>query len=145
VTGALDRTGRAPQGWSVTGVHHVAFAHEGPSTLDGLERLLGLTVTHVETGEGLLERMITIGDCSLQLLESTGAGVVGTYLDRKGPGLHHLALRVDDVDAALADLGGRGVNLVDTVARTGGGGTRIGFVHPHEFGGLLVELVEDPS
>ncbi|MGZ4137788.1 MAG: VOC family protein, partial [Actinomycetota bacterium] len=67
------------------------------------------------------------------------------FLDRKGPGLHHVAFAVDAIDAALADLGARGVSLIDREARPGGMGTRIAFLHPSATGGVLVELVEEPE
>ena len=66
-------------------------------------------------------------------------------MDTRGPGLHHLAFEVEDLDAALADLAAAGVHLIDSTPRAGGGGTRIAFVHPSAFGGVLVELVEDPA
>lgn len=128
--------------WSVTGLDHVAFAHANPLVRDALEGLLGLAAGECEEGPGFCERMVEVGDCSLQLLESTGAGVVETFLERRGPGLHHVALRVDHIEKALADLSAHGVRLIDAVPRAGGQGARIGFIHPREFGGLLVELVE---
>jgi len=83
-----------------------------------------------------------VGDAYLQTLEASGDGVVQRFLDARGPGLHHVALEVDGIDAALAALRDRGVRLVDREARAGGMGTRIAFVHPSAFGGMLVELVE---
>jgi len=128
----------------VTGIHHVAFAHEGgAATLPALTRLLGLEVAHVEEGDGFTERMLPAGECYLQLLEAGGPGVVRRFLDRRGPGLHHIAFTVPDLDGALAELRAEGVRLVDEAARPGGMGTRIAFIHPSAFGGLLVELVEE--
>jgi methylmalonyl-CoA/ethylmalonyl-CoA epimerase len=70
---------------------------------------------------------------------------VQRFLDRRGPGLHHLAFEVDAIDAALDDLAERDVPLIDRDARQGGMGTRIAFLHPSAFGGVLVELVEPAS
>ena len=78
----------------------------------------------------------------VQTLEASGDGVIQRFLDRRGPGLHHVAFEVDRIDAALDALRDRGIRLVDEVARAGGMGTRIAFVHPSAFGGMLVELVE---
>lgn len=128
--------------WTVTGIHHVAFAHEGGGVLDALGNLLGLGTGELEEGPGFVERMVDVGECSLQLLEATGEGVVQSFLERRGAALHHVAFRVDSVDRAWVDLTRRGVRLVDATPRAGGQGTRIGFIHPREFGGLLVELVE---
>ncbi|MGH3731806.1 MAG: VOC family protein [Acidimicrobiales bacterium] len=134
-----------PQGWSVTGVHHVAFAHEDESIFLALHSLLGLSPTHELLAPGFIERMVPLSGCSLQLLQSSGDGVVQSFLKRRGPGLHHVAFRVDDLDAALRDLNKRGAHLIDEAARSGGGGTRIAFIHPRQAAGLLVELVDAPS
>jgi methylmalonyl-CoA/ethylmalonyl-CoA epimerase len=131
-------------GWRVTGLHHVAIAHAGddPVCEDALAELLGRP-THAEDGPGFHERMYEVGPSYVQTLGSTGSGVVQRFLDRRGPGLHHLAFQVDAIDPALSDLARRGVPLIDREARAGGKGTRIAFVHPSAFGGVLVELVEE--
>ena len=127
-------------------LHHVAFAHGSESgSLAALGRVLGLGVDHVEEGEGFVERMLPLGEgVHLQTLEATGEGVVARFLERRGPALHHIAVEVDDIDGMLAELRAQGVRLVDEVPRPGGKGTRIAFIHPAEFGGLLVELVSPP-
>lgn len=131
--------------WRVTGMHHVAFAHRGRVVVDALAELFHLEVASVEEAPGFAERMIEPGGCALQLLEATGEGVVDTFVERRGDALHHVALTVDDIDAAWADLAVRGARLVDAAPRPGGLGTRVGFLHPRSVGGLLVELVEEPS
>lgn len=129
-------------------IHHVAFAHPGGSPiLDAASDLLGLECAHAESAADFVERMLPTGEGFLQLLEATGdgdAGVVSRFVDKRGPGLHHIAFEVDDVDAAVRELKAKGVKMVDETPRPGGMGTRIAFVHPSAFGGLLVELVEDP-
>lgn len=130
----------------VLGLHHVAFAHgadHGP--LEALRTLLGLEVEHSEDGPGFIERMLPTGDCYLQLLEAQGEGVVGRFVERRGSALHHVAFTVEDVDEAVEELAAADVRLVDEEPRPGGMGTRIAFVHPSAFGGLLVELVEEPD
>jgi methylmalonyl-CoA/ethylmalonyl-CoA epimerase len=126
----------------VTRLHHVAFAHEG----DGLPLLmadvLGLRCSHEEPADGFVERMLPAGEAYLQLLEVTGPGTVARFLDRRGPGLHHVALEVSDLDEAVSDLHRRGVRMVDEVPRRGGMDSRIAFVHPASCGGLLLELIE---
>jgi methylmalonyl-CoA epimerase len=87
--------------------------------------------------------MYPAGDAFVQTLEADGEGVVQRFLDRRGPGLHHVAFQVDAIDAALRDLQDRGVRLIDQTSRPGGMGTRIAFLHPSAAGGVLVELVED--
>jgi methylmalonyl-CoA/ethylmalonyl-CoA epimerase len=128
--------------WRVTGLHHVAIAHgDDPVCEDALTSLIG-SADHTEEGPGFVERMYELGASSIQTLEANGDGVVQRFLDKRGPGLHHVALEVDVIDAALADLRERGVPLIDGEAREGGMGTRIAFLHPSAFGGVLVELVE---
>ena len=131
------------EGWRVKGLHHVAIAHaDDPVCEDALVSLIG-PPGHTEEGPGFLERMYEVGPAYVQTLEATGEGVVQRFLDKRGPGLHHLAFEVDAIDAALADLKARGVPLIDQSARAGGKGTRIAFLHPAAFGGVLVELVEE--
>jgi methylmalonyl-CoA/ethylmalonyl-CoA epimerase len=130
-------------GWRVTGLHHVAIAHaDDPGCEDALVSMIG-SPGHTEEGPGFLERMYEVGPSYVQTLEATGEGVVQRFVDRRGPGLHHMAFEVDAIDAALADLAERGVPLIDRGARAGGKGTRIAFLHPAAFGGVLVELVEE--
>lgn len=128
--------------WRVTGLHHVAIAHGDDQVCeDALASLIGPSV-HAEDGTGFLERMYELGPSYVQTLEATGDGVVQRFLDKRGPGLHHVAFAVDAIEPALTDLAGRGVPLIDREARPGGMGTRIAFLHPAAFGGVLVELVE---
>jgi methylmalonyl-CoA/ethylmalonyl-CoA epimerase len=134
----------ASAGWRVTGIHHVAFAHADPGVPEQLAAMLGLPCVATEAAPDFTERMLAAGDDRLQLLEATGDGAVQRFVERRGAALHHVAFSVDDLDAALADLRERGTPLVDQRARTGGGGTRIAFLHPSACAGLLVELV-DPA
>lgn len=81
----------------------------------------------------------------LELLEATSEdSPIAKYVARRGAGMHHLALRVDDIEAALAELRARGVRLIDDAPRPGAHGTRVAFVHPASTHGVLVELVQRP-
>jgi methylmalonyl-CoA/ethylmalonyl-CoA epimerase len=131
--------------WRVIRLHHVAFAHEGDDVPGVLTGLLGLPCVHEEVAAGFIERMIPAGEAYLQLLEATGPGVIERFVGRRGPGLHHAAFAVSDIDEAVADLRSRGVRMVDEIPRPGGMGTRIAFVHPAACPGLLLELVESPA
>lgn len=131
--------------WRVLGLHHVAIAHDPESPCEAALTALVGPATHVEEGPGFLERMYDLGGAAIQTLEATDDGTVRRFLDRRGPGLHHIALEVDSIDDALEELRSRGVPLIDEEARDGGMATRIAFVHPSAFGGVLVELVEAPS
>jgi methylmalonyl-CoA/ethylmalonyl-CoA epimerase len=131
--------------WRVTGLHHVAVA--GGEDLAGEQlfaSLLGEPV-HTEEGDGFTERMYEVGGPFLQTLEAGDDGVVRRFLDKRGPGLHHVAFVVDHLDDALDDLEERGVRLIDRAPRSGGMGTRVAFLHPSAAGGVLIELVEDPE
>lgn len=130
--------------WHVTGIHHVAFAHPqggGPSP-ESLAAL-GVAHTHSEAGDGFFERMYATPNGYIQLLEVTGPGTVQRFVERRGAALHHVALGVNDIDAALAMLARTGIELVHERARPGGMSTRIAFIHPSALGGLLLELVEE--
>lgn len=82
------------------------------------------------------------GGAALELLAPTGPGPIQTFLEKRGPGLHHLAFAVADLEAELARLQAQGVRLVDEVPRPGFGGHRVAFLHPRSGGGTLIELVE---
>jgi methylmalonyl-CoA/ethylmalonyl-CoA epimerase len=85
-----------------------------------------------------------MGESRVELLESTDPeGPIGKFVERKGPGLHHIALRVRDLEATLENLAARGYDLIDKVPRAGAGNHRIAFVHPRATGGVLMELVEE--
>ncbi|MEZ5284432.1 MAG: methylmalonyl-CoA epimerase [Vicinamibacterales bacterium] len=107
--------------------------------------VLGL---HVDPPEEVASQQVRahflhMGPSSLELLEATGPqSAVAAFVGKRGPGLHHVALRVDDIDAALAHLRARGVRLVDQEARPGAEGARVAFIHPSAAHGVLVELKE---
>jgi methylmalonyl-CoA/ethylmalonyl-CoA epimerase len=86
---------------------------------------------------------VPLGEAAVELLEATSPeSPIAKYLDRRGPGLHHLTLRVEDIRAALAQLKARGVRLIDETPRPGAHGSLVAFVHPSSAHGVLVELVE---
>jgi methylmalonyl-CoA/ethylmalonyl-CoA epimerase len=137
----VAESGKRP--WRVIGLHHVGFAHHGADQPRLLGDLLGLPVEHQESADGFVERMLPVGEAYMQLLEATGPGYIDDFLRQRGrPGLHHVAFQVTDLDAAVQDLRGRGVRLVDPAPRPGGMSTRIAFIHPSACPGLLIELVE---
>jgi methylmalonyl-CoA/ethylmalonyl-CoA epimerase len=109
------------------------------------ERGFGMVVSHRETieSQGVEAVLLDVGPSHVELLaplrEETA---VGRFLARRGPGLHHVAYRVDDVDAALAKLRADGVDLIDAEPRGGIRGSRIAFIHPRSTGGVLTEIVE---
>jgi len=86
---------------------------------------------------------LPVGGTEIELLESTSAeSSVAKFIEKHGEGLHHIAIRVDDIEAALAELKAKGIQLIDETPRNGAGGTRIAFVHPKATHGVLLELCE---
>ncbi|CAN5701009.1 methylmalonyl-CoA epimerase [soil metagenome] len=128
------------------GIDHVAVAvADLDAAIAHFERVWELGVTRRERVEdqGVEEAMLTVGGSSLQLLGAISPeGTVGRFLASRGEGLHHIAFRVDDLAATLAELDAKGVELIDRSPRPGGGGQSVAFVHPKSNHGLLVELVQ---
>lgn len=127
-------------------IDHIAIAVESlDEALSTYERIWGLTPDHMEEGETdkVREAMLPLGGAHVQLLEATDPdSPIGKFIERRGPGLHHIAIRVDDIEADLARLEEAGARLIDTEPRIGGGGHRVAFVHPETTHGVLIELVE---
>jgi methylmalonyl-CoA epimerase len=106
---------------------------------------LGLQVAHEEEvpTQKVRVAMLPVGETNIELLEPTGPdSPIAKFMENRGPGIHHIAFAVDDIDTALERMAAAGVGLIDTEARPGAGGTRVAFAHPKSFGGVLVELVE---
>ena len=129
------------------------FDHAGIATddLDDLadlyDGLLDATLAHEEEFDGLRVAFLDLGNGHLELLEPLeplpGAeGAIPRYLDEHGPGIHHLALRTDDIEAALDTAREAGVDLVDEEPRPGAWGHHVAFLHPATTGGVLIEFVE---
>lgn len=133
----------------LTELDHIGIACDDLG--DAVERyrgLLGLEPVHRERilEQGVDEVLFAVGDSFIQLLGSLGPQTpIGRSLARRGPGLHHIAYRVDDIEVALADLRRDGFRLIDDHPRRGSRGTKIAFVHPRAAGGVLFELVEVPT
>ena len=104
---------------------------------------LGLEVEAPEevASQSVRAHLIRVGESKLELLESTAPdSPIAVFLRKRGPGLHHITLRVDDIDLALSQLKARGVKLIDDEPRSGAEGSLIAFVHPSASHGVLVEL-----
>ena len=106
---------------------------------------LGMPVQHRETVEeqGVEAVLLGVGDSHVELLSPLGPETaVGRFLERNGPGVHHVAYGTDDIDSALQDARAAGLALIDESPRTGIRGSRVAFVHPKSTGGVLTEIVE---
>jgi methylmalonyl-CoA/ethylmalonyl-CoA epimerase len=101
---------------------------------------------HVESAEDVSSQRVRahfmpVGESTLELLEATAAdSPIATFVAKRGPGLHHVCLRVDDIVAALAELKARGVRLIDETPRPGAHHSLVAFLHPTSTHGVLVEL-----
>ena len=105
--------------------------------------VLGLTPRPAEQADGATIVSLPFGESEVELLAPlTADGPIARFLERRGPGIHHLCYRVPDLDAALAACRAAGYRLIDEVPRTGAGGHRIAFVHPKATAGILLELTE---
>jgi methylmalonyl-CoA/ethylmalonyl-CoA epimerase len=125
------------------------FDHAGIATADAdrmaaqYESLLGAPVAHVEEFDGMSVVFLDLGDGYFELLEPLeDEGAIASYLDRNGPGIHHLALATDDIESALATAREDGVELIDEEPREGAWGHEVAFLHPKSTGGVLLEYVQ---
>ncbi|HWH09309.1 MAG TPA: methylmalonyl-CoA epimerase [Candidatus Thermoplasmatota archaeon] len=133
---------------NVKRIDHVGIAvSDLPAAKRLYEDLLGLKLTREEVVEeqGVRTHFYPIAGVKLELLESiTPDGPIARHLEKRGPGMQHLAVEVDDVEAAIAELKAKGVRMLDETPRNGVEGSRIAFVHPKDTHGVLLELVELP-
>ena len=127
-------------------IDHVGVAVED---MDGALALyrdsLGMPLAHRETVEqqGVEAALLDVGDGHVELLAPLGPETpVGKYLAKRGPGIHHVAYAVTDIDAELERLRGAGLRLIDETPRVGIRNSRVAFVHPAAMGGVLTEIVQ---
>ena len=109
---------------------------------------LGLENVHTEVVEDQKVRvaMLPVGDSRIELLEPTSDdSPISKFLEKRGGGIHHVAVEVDDIRAALADMRSKGTRLIDEVPRAGAEGCLVAFVHPAASNGVLLELVQLPK
>jgi methylmalonyl-CoA/ethylmalonyl-CoA epimerase len=127
-------------------IDHLAIAVDDIDRALGFFRdVLGLEVSHtdLEEGQRVVVAFLPLGDSEIELIEPVGDDSgVARFLGRRGPGMHHLCLEVEDLDTALERLRDRGVEVIDEEPYIGTGGRRIAFIHPRSAYGVLVELYE---
>jgi len=126
-------------------IAHVAMAVEDlDGTAGKIARAFGLAPEGRElvASQKVETLMLPVGDAAVELIAPRGNEGVTKFLEKRGPGLHHVALEVEDIREALASLEALGVPLVDREPRVGAHGHKVAFVHPKATGGLLIELVE---
>ncbi len=127
-------------------IDHIGVAVDDLEAAIELHRdTFGMPLVHRETidGQGVQAALLDVGDSHVELLAPLADDTpVGRFLARRGPGLHHVAYRVDDVDSALEALRAAGDRLLDETPRPGIRGSRIAFLHPSAAGGVLTEIVQ---
>lgn len=131
----------------ITHIEHIGIAVTSlDEAIPYYENILGLKCYAVEVvaDQKVKTAFFQVGQTKIELLESTDPeGPIGKFLEKRGPGVHHLAFAVDDVNAALNDVAANGVQLIDKTSRKGAEGLNIGFLHPKSTLGVLTELCSD--
>lgn len=135
--------------FAVIGLSHLGLAPKDPQKArDFLQNVLGLPLTgedHV-VEQKVFTAMYTLplSQARLEVLEEAEqGGPIGNFIEKRGGGIHHLALKVDDLERALAYLIEKNIPLIDDKPRMGAHGSKVAFIHPKAAGGLLVELVHE--
>ncbi|HEX5980152.1 MAG TPA: methylmalonyl-CoA epimerase [Thermoleophilaceae bacterium] len=127
-------------------IDHVGVAVEDLDEAVALySERLAMPVQHRETvqEQGVEAVLLGVGESHVELLRPLGPETaVGRFLERNGPGLHHVAYGTDDIDSALEEVRAAGLRLIDERPRTGIRNSRVAFLHPRSTGGVLTELVE---
>ena len=130
----------------LSAVDHVGVAVESIDDALALYRdALGMPLVHRETieAQGVDAALLDIGDSHVELLQPLAPDTtVGKFLARRGPGLHHVAYRVESIEDALKSLSAAGIRLIDERPRTGIRGSQVAFLHPSSTGGVLTEIVQ---
>ena len=128
-------------------IDHLGVAVKSLSSAKKFYEQLGLSVVGEETvpDEQVRLAMIPVGDTRIELLEATAAdSAIGRFIAKRGEGLHHIALRVNELAATVEQLKKDGTRLISEEIKVGAGGHLYVFVHPSSTGGVLLELCEDP-
>jgi len=128
----------------ITHIEHIGIAVESiDEAIPFYEKVLGLKCYKVEEIEDqkVKTAFFMVGQTKIELLESTSPdGPIGKFIEKKGPGIHHLAFAVDNTNESLNELEKKGIRLIDKEGRKGAEGLNIGFVHPKSTLGVLTEI-----
>jgi len=129
----------------MTTLDHIGIAVKSIDAAKKIYEDLGLAIEHVETVDTQKVRtaFLAVGDANLELLEPSGPdSTIAKYIEKRGEGIHHICLRVDDLEAQLARLKERGYRLINEAPVPGAHGCRVAFLHPAAGNGVLIELSE---
>ena len=126
-------------------ISHIGIAVQSlDETVPFYSEILGLTQVPLDDADGARIAGFAAGDALVELLEAQSAeSPIAKFLNRRGPGIHHICFAVDDLDATLARCRSANIRLVDETPRIGAEGKRIAFLHPSATNGVLIELTED--
>jgi len=131
--------------FKVKRIDHIAVCVSGiDESLAKYKQLLGVAPTVRETvaSQKTEACLLPIGESNIELISPAGNEGLQKFLEKRGPGLHHIAVEIEGIEAALALLKSLGVPLIDEAPRAGARGHKVAFVHPKATGGVLIELVE---
>jgi len=127
-------------------IDHLGIAVKDVAEAESLFRdVLGLKLSRAETIEDqkVSTAIFSLGDIGVELMESTSPdGPVARFIEKRGEGIQHLAIQVDNLEKAIEELKEKGIRLIDEQPRTGASGSRIAFLHPKSTFGVLIELME---
>lgn len=125
-------------------INHIGLAVANADEVKKLYTdMLGLPLDHQEMLGELKIAFVPVGQTNLELVQSTeDDGVMAKYVAKKGEGIHHIALEVEDIDQAVEELLAKGMNMIDQKPRQGAHGARIAFIHPKASHGVMIELIE---
>ena len=127
-------------------IEHIGVAVNSCSEAAAFYRLMGIETSSTEElpESALTVAMLPIGESQIELLEPTGPqATVAKFLEKRGEGIHHLALCVEDIEEAVRELTQAGIRMIDKTPRPGANGKMVAFVHPESTHGVLLELVQD--
>ncbi|MDD5091070.1 MAG: methylmalonyl-CoA epimerase [Candidatus Wallbacteria bacterium] len=127
-------------------IHHLGVAVKSlDEAMKFYQEMLGLELLGIEDvpEQKVKVAMFACGESRIELLEPTSPeSPIAVFLEKKGPGMHHIALEVDDISKEVDRMNASGVSMIDKMPRVGAGGHKIAFVHPRSTGGVLLELAE---
>jgi len=127
-------------------INHIGIAVQSlDATLPFYQNALDMAFTGTEevAEQKVRVAMLQVGESKIELLEPTSPdSPIAKFLEKNGPGIHHIAYEVDDIEAAIAHMKEQGARMIDEVPRNGAHGTRIAFVHPKSSNGVLTELCQ---
>ena len=133
----------------ILGIEHIGIAvNQINERKDFWEKVLGIKLTGQENvrSESVETAIFDSGKGKIELLESKNPdSAIQKFIDKSGEGIHHICLKVDDIDSAIDELKAAGISAIYPVPKVGAEGFLVTFIHPRDTGGILVELAQDPS